>query len=818
MRKLMVYDIDYDIENETPVIKIFCLDKDGNLFLVKDYSLIPYFYVLPKKGMEDRLKEMIEKIDEKKVKTKILRVEKVEKIIGLNEKRIFLKIFVQNPRKISKVRDEIKEWEEVEETYEYTINFYKRYLIDRKISPMSLILVDGEEKEKIGYIEIKANKIEVLKEIDEFKLRILAFDTEWVEEKNDERIIMISLVSNDGKIKKVLTFKDWKDKPNYVEVLKNERDLILRFFEILKEYKPHFLVGYNSDGFDFARLKRKIEKYKIRKEVGVFKSELKFVRRGRVSAAQIKGIVHIDLFIFVNHILAPTLKSEVLTLDEVAKELIGEGKKEMEYKDMIEIWSTEKGLTKLAEYNLQDSILTIKLANLLLPQIFEISRLVGEIPFDSSRYTYSQLVESYLVRRAFEENRIILNPPKQEEKEIRMMRLPYKGAIVIEPKEGIYSNILVWDFRSLYPSIIVTHNISPETLNCGHEECKKNQAPETKNYFCTKIEGFIPRNLKKLIELRYQIKKELKEIPKESIEYKSLYNRQYALKIISNATYGYFGFVGARWYKAECGEAAAAWGRFYIKKVIEEAKKKGFEIIYGDTDSLFARIEAKNEKELEEIGRKFTEEINSKLPGIIELEFRGLFKRGIFVSKEREKGGAKKRYALLAKDGSIEIRGFETVRRDWCELAKQIQRKVLEIILKEGNEKKAVEVVRETIEKLKKREVDIDDLVIYEQLTRPLEEYEQIGPHVKAAKRLMEGGISIVEGMLIGYVIVKGSGSISDRAIPAQFVSKEDYDTDYYIHHQILPAALRVLKGLGYTEGDILGKGKVKSLESFFGK
>ena len=263
MKKLLVYDISYDVENGKPLVKIFCTDKNGNLFLVIDRNFLPYFYVLPKEGREKELKKKIQEIDERKIKTKILKVEEVEKIFGLNQKRIFLKVYFQNPRKISKVRDEIKDWEEVEETYEYSINFYKRYLIDRGISPMGYIGVEGEERERIGYTLIEANKVERIESDERIDLRFLAFDTEWVEEKNDERIIMISLVSNDGKIKKVLTFKDWKDRPNYVEVLKNERDLILRFFEILKEYKPHFLIGYNSDGFDFARLKRKIEKYKI---------------------------------------------------------------------------------------------------------------------------------------------------------------------------------------------------------------------------------------------------------------------------------------------------------------------------------------------------------------------------------------------------------------------------------------------------------------------------------------------------------------------------------------------------------------------------
>ncbi len=797
------------LEGEKPIARIFCTDEKGEKIEVLYKDFVPYFYVLPKKGKEKELKELIQK---KKFPTKILSIEEVEKFVG-KEKRILLKINVENPRKILKVREQIKDLEIVEETYEYSFSFYKRFLIDTGIIPMRWIKVAGNFVTRKKFI---ADKIEVLEKDEIPKLRIVAFDTEWVEEKNKNRLIMLSLVSNEG-FKKVLTTEKWKGMPDFVESLPNEKALIRRFIDLVKQLNPHFLVGYNSDEFDFKQLKKKAKEEKIDLSFG--KEKLKFVRRGRVSAARIPGIVHIDLYVFVDHILSPILKTEVLTLDEVAKELIGEGKLELSYKEMENIWNRKTGLEKIVAYNLHDSILTLKLAENLFPQIFEISSLVREIPFDASRYTYSQLVESFFIKKAFLEGRIIPNPPKEEEKEKRMRTLPYKGAIVIEPKEGIHRNIIVFDFKSLYPTIIVTHNISPETFNCEHKECReKNKVPDLPFHFCIKTQGFFPKYLKELIDLRKKIKERMKKLDKNSLAYNTLYNRQYALKIIANATYGYFGFVGARWYKRECGASTAAFGRFYIKKVIEEAKKKGFEIIYGDTDSLMISVPGKNLKELEEIGKKFSEEVTRKLPGIIELEFRGVYLRGLFVKRERGEGGAKKRYALLDKNGQIEIRGFETVRRDWCKLAKNIQRKVLEIVLIEENPKKAVELVRKTIEDIKNGKVSLEDLTIYEQITRPLSEYEQKGPHVKAAMKAKLKGVPIVEGSVIGYVITKGSGSISDRAELVEFVKENEYDPEYYIKHQILPAALRVLKALGYTELQILSGTTQKGLHEFLKK
>ena len=139
-------------------------------------------------------------------------------------------------------------------------------------------------------------------------------------------------------------------------------------------------------------------------------------------------------------------------------------------------------------------------------------------------------------------------------------------------------------------------------------------------------------------------------------------------------------------------------------------------------------------------------------------------------------------------------------------------------ILRDKNPEKAIQLVRETIKKIKEGKVSLDDLVIYEQITRPLSQYEQIGPHVKAAQKARTRGRVIGEGMVIGFVIVKGKGSIADRAEPVEDVKPNDYDPDYYIHHQILPASMRVLKALGYTEQEVLSGKLQKGLEKFIKK
>lgn len=141
---------------------------------------------------------------------------------------------------------------------------------------------------------------------------------------------------------------------------------------------------------------------------------------------------------------------------------------------------------------------------------------------------------------------------------------------------------------------------------------------------------------------------------------------------------------------------------------------------------------------------------------------------------------------------------------------------MLTIILREKNPTKAVQLVRDTIKKIKEGKVPLEELTILEQITRPLSDYEAIGPHVRAAQKAVARGRPVGEGSVIGFVIMRGKGSISDRAEPVEDVKPNQYDPEYYIEHQILPASMRVLKALGYTEQEVLSGKIQKKLEGFF--
>ncbi|KXB00057.1 hypothetical protein AKJ41_04445 [candidate division MSBL1 archaeon SCGC-AAA259O05] len=214
-------------------------------------------------------------------------------------------------------------------------------------------------------------------------------------------------------------------------------------------------------------------------------------------------------------------------------------------------------------------------------------------------------------------------------------------------------------------------------------------------------------------------------------------------------------------------------------------------MLVHNTDSLLCKLGDKGRNEIDD----FLKKVNEDMPGIMELELEGFYKRGVFITK--------KRYAMVTEDGKMEVKGLEFVRRDWAALAKRTQEEVLRAVLEEGSPEEAAEVVRSVTKDVQQGKAELEDLIIHTQLKKPIEEYKTEGPHVAAARRLKEAGKEVEPGMTISYIVEVGSGNVGDRAIPASEFEERDYDADYYIEHQILPAVLRVMEVLGYTEEEL---------------
>ena len=807
-------DAAYKIIDGKAVIHLFGRTEDGRQICILDENFQPYFYAIPKQNAN--AKEKIEKlaVERDNETYSVTKAEIVEKTY-LGKEIEAIKVFTKLPRDVPVIRDIIREWELIESINEYDILFTRRYLIDKNITPMTLYEAEGEFANlSLKVPGFKAEKIGQVGNITLANPKILAIDIETYTPSNraiepeKNPIIMAALHGDD--FQKVVTWKKFKTGLDYIEFVNSEAELIKYIKDHIEAYKPDILTGYFSDGFDLPYIKARADKYRIKLDLGLDFSELR-IKKGYNIAVQINGITHLDIFKFIRKIMGPSMDTGTYNLNAVAAELLGEQKHDVDLDQLSHTWDNNaEDLERYCKYNMHDALLCFKLAEKMLPTITELVKIVGLPIFDINRMGFSQLVEWFVLRQAPLFNEIAPNKPSYNEIEKRRLQ-SIKGAFVFEPRPGLYNDIVVFDYRSLYPTIIASHNISPGTLNCECCEGKAEKVPlENQNFwFCAKRKGFLPRIIEDIITRRARIKEMVKEGKEKNV---FLEARSNALKLLANSFYGYLGFFGARYYSIESAESTTAFGRFYIKMVIEKAQQSGFKVLYSDTDSVFLTLDGKTKNEVE----KFAEKINSELPGLMELEYQGFYPSGIFVSAKFGPYGAKKKYALLSEDGSLKIKGFETVRRNWSFIAKDVQENVLNIILREHDEKKALEFVKNVVHDLRERKIPLDKVVIHTQLQKEIFDYDSRGPHVAVAQRLKNQGVPVGPGTMIKYVVTSGSDIIRNRSKLPEEVKDHDYDPVYYIENQVVPAVEKIFGVLGYSKEDLLEHREQKKLEGFF--
>jgi DNA polymerase I len=808
-------DIAYKVIGNKPRIYLYGRTASNEQICIIDDNFRPYFYVLLKNDDDaEAFAEKIKKIrvEEKGEVAEVTGAEVVEKKY-LGKPRKAIKVYTSIPPDIPLVRRVIKDWIVVESTNEYDIPFVRRYFLDKGITPLTLVQAKGDFinlRSKVPAFraeEIAQQSTDSIK-----KPKILAFDIETynpygkrlLEEQHP--IIMLAFYAED--FKKVITWKRFKTNEDYIEFVDGEIDLITKFKETIEHYKPDIITGYFSDGFDFPYIIARAKKYSIPLDLGLDYSEIK-PKKGKNKIIQVTGIVHLDVFKFINKVLGRALETDQYTLAAVSSELLDETKDDVDLDSLAEIWDKRpEDLEKFCRYNLKDAKLTFGLCTRILPNVEELVKIIGIPVFDINRMGFSQLVEWYIMKQIQDFNEIAPNKPNYHEINERQHHT-YKGAFVFKPEPGLYRDIVVFDFRSLYPTIITSHNIGMSTLNC--QCCRDNPqfAPtdEKKYWFCRKTRGFIPQIVEGLITRRMRIKEIMKE--KKDI---MLGARSESLKLLGNSFYGYLGFFGARWYSIECARSVTAYGRYYIGKVIEEAAKQGFRVVYSDTDSIFLTLDGKSQED----AKLFAEKINEDLPGLMELEFEDYYPAGIFVSAKAGPYGAKKKYALLKQDGSLKITGFETVRRNWSDIAKTVQENTLNIILKQGDVKKAMNYVKETIRNLRDKKTENNDVIIYVQLQKEIGSYAAISPHVAVARRLYAQGHNVGPGSMIKFIVTAGKGIIRDRAKLPEEVEQGDYDAEYYINNQVVPAVERIFNVLGHEKEELTEEHSQSKLDGFF--
>ncbi len=886
-----ILDADYEVVNDSsPVIRLFGRGADGKSVccFVPDFE--PYFY-LKASGDLHTVARLIKDTFGQVKKVEI--VEKFEPIGYQKSKKKMLKITTHLPRNVPEIRDEILKIQDVVraegtwEVYESDILFRNRFLIDSNLGGMVWVSAEGKPVDPTKYFRTGsagssrcenfacdfAGFTSELKRVESLTiapLKYLSFDIECLPldggmpSPDVSPIIIISFSFEPeykGHKTLVLAAKLVEGMDGDVELCKNETEMLNRFFKIFCEYDPDIVVGYNHQDFDIPYITDRVKALVAKGEainpvVGRDGSQIGYRRFGLITRTEVKGRVVVDALPLVRR--AFSLKQ--YTLRAVSKELLNREKLDIAPLEMEEHWidSGEK-FKKFIDYARRDSELALDLILKLklLDKYIALAQVSGSLLQETVDGGQTSMVEALLLKEFALRDRIILPKPGDELSAKRYdMSSDLKGGEVLEPKKGLLENVLILDYKSLYPTIMMAHNLCYTTVVTGDRPEGATIKPPSGGEFVPPevSKGIVPSILEDLLNQRTETKNRMKKASDEK-EYRVLDATQLALKILLNSFYGYSGYARARLYSMTLANAVTSFGRNNIldtrdiinntigEIVLRDTTALLFDeagelsssdrvvklsVAYGDTDSVFVHCTSEGDLSLEEVslvGDRLSDIVSASLPDPMELEFESIAKRALLI--------AKKRYALWlfepknsGWESKIKVKGMETVRRDWCELTSKTLNRVLELVLIEGDVDRAVEHVRKVVNDVrnldpKKDSEIVESLMLTRTLTRKADSYKNKQPHLTVAENLKRRtGIMPSIGTRIPFVIVAGKGLFVDRAEDPDYVREHNVpiDVDYYVKKQILPPVERILEVLGVKISSLDFDSKQKGLFDFGAK
>lgn len=385
----------------------------------------------------------------------------------------------------------------------------------------------------------------------------------------------------------------------------------------------------------------------------------------------------------------------------------------------------------------------------------------------------------------------------------------YQGGLVFEPEKGLHKNyILVMDFNSLYPSIIQEFNICFTTVerdnfNRTHDEDR--DMPDLPDRDVT--QGVLPRLLNKLVSRRREVKKLLKDPNNTAFQNAQHEITQQALKLTANSMYGCLGYVNSRFYAKPLAMMVTNKGREILMDTRQLAELLGLRVVYGDTDSVMIDTGTDNFQDAWKVGESFKVHVNERYK-LLEIDIDNVFKRLLLH--------AKKKYAAMnaqvdRKTGkettSLEVKGLDMRRREYCPLSKEVSTFVLNKVLSDMDPEQALQSVYEFLEatsvKVKENQIRLDKYAINTKLSKDPSKYPNAAtmPPVQVAFRMMKENKVVKAGSVITYVITKqaldeDTSSPAQRARSLQEVMKNQLVPDpvHYLEKQILAPIERLVE------------------------
>jgi len=887
-----ILDADYEVVSDSsPVIRLFGRGADGKSVccFVPDFE--PYFYLKASGDLHAAARLIKDTFAQVK---KVEIVEKFEPIGYQKTKKEMLRVTTHLPRDVPEIRDDILKLQEVMkaegskwEVYETDILFRNRFLIDRHLGGMVWVSAEGNAVDPARYFRagnsgssrcenfacdssILASGFKKVENLTIAPLKYLSFDIECLPldggmpSPDVSPIVMISFSFEPeyrGHKTLVLLARPAEGMNSDVLPCKDETEMLNRFFEILCEYDPDLVVGYNHQDFDIPYITDRVRALVAKGEainpiVGRDGSKIGYRRFGLLTRTEVKGRVVVDALPLVRR--AFSLKQ--YTLRAVSKELLNREKLDVPPLEMEKYWlDTGEKFKKFVDYARRDAELALELilSLKLLDKYIALAQVSGSLLQEIVDGGQTSMVETLLLREFGLRDRVLLPKPDDGVSAERYeMSSDLKGGEVLEPKKGLLENVLILDYKSLYPTIMMAHNLCYTTVVTGDRPEERTIRPPSGGEFVPPdvYKGIVPSILEDLLNQRTQTKKRMRRASDEN-EYRVLDATQLAVKILLNSFYGYSGYARARLYSLTLANAVTSFGRSNILNtreiinntigkivlrgeaalLLDEAgelsppdKVVELSVAYGDTDSVFVHCKSGGDLSLEEVslvGNRLSDIVSASLPDPMELEFESVAKRALLI--------AKKRYALWlfeprnsGWENKIKVKGMETVRRDWCELTSITLNRVLELVLIEGNVDQAVEHVRKVVSEVRNldpaRDSEIvESLVLTRTLTRRTESYKNKQPHLTVVEKLKERtGVVPSIGTRIPFVITAGKGLFVDRAEDPDYVREHNIpiDVDYYVKKQILPPVERILEVFGVNISSLDFDSKQKGLFDFEAK
>jgi len=700
------YSIDFDADPEYPILHLFCRDNEFNRYEIKVKDFKPYFYI-QKKDYE---------LIQHNYKDIIRETEFNHKDLYDNE---LVRIYTYTPPQVGSFRKALRNI--LITTYEADILFPLRYLIDNKIfSGIEYDIYTQTVKHGIeapSRFRSLAIDIEVYdrveEEIEEYKAPIIVYGI------YDSLTDSYYIFTLQGVTEKELEeFLIEKDKKIYLKECKNELSLLKDVGKFIRDAEPDIIFTFSP--WDMNYTIRRMEKHK--KNFSRILSPMKITRSSKSRGAKISGVQIMDIAEMYRTTLR-TARWE--TLEFIAEQELNQ--KALYHDERVyDMW--DKDPKKVLIRNLRDVEL-VKLLNeeLQLITYFDtIRRVVGCNLTDT--LLRSRVADVLDLREAREIKRVL--PTRKFHRHI-----DYEGAKVFKCKSGLYKNVLVVDWSAMYPTIVRALNIGYMTFVPGILEGGFFEIKDLKGMInITDIPSFVIKAFDKLEPLRAPHKKKAKQYAGDTKEHKFHQAVADGLKSLINAEYGKFGYSGdwkkyrpaSRLYAPRIAAATTYVGRLIQERTYEYLEKKGYSVVYGDTDSLF--IDIKHPSEIDKILKllnKFVkkilkEELNAR--AIMELEKDKLFTSLALLTK--------KRYGGKKEDGTYEWKGLELVKRDQASATQEVQEKLLKKILNGSSKKEVRDYFIDYCDNFGNK--SIEEIAMSLKVTKKPETFKQSSYHLKA--------------------------------------------------------------------------------------